>query len=159
MDIDLPFTPLIEMGEAAQANVTTEFRGRRLRRPRGSDQRRWRQAGLSARTEAEAEILACLVAGGPVETTERTALTGALAEFDPLVAFELSVTCPECHRAANIPVDLEAVALAELARIQMGTLQEVDALARRYGWSEAEVLSIPPWRRRRYLALDNEGWP
>jgi hypothetical protein len=50
-------------------------------------------------------------------------------------------------------VDVAALTLARLAAVQRRTIEEVHVLARRYHWSEAEVLAVPPRRRARYLAL------
>jgi hypothetical protein len=159
MDIDLPTRELIALARSAGERAEADCRGRRLRRPCGSDQRRWRQARFTSRAEAEAAVLASLVAGGPVTAEERAVLAEALAELDPLSAFEVAVTCPECGHAVGIPVDLEAVVLGELARHQAQMIADVDRLARRYGWSESQVLAVPAWRRKQYLALDGEGRP
>jgi hypothetical protein len=158
LEVSLPVTRLLDLARSAedQSEIVVDTRDGpvRLRRPRGSDQRAWRQR---EHDDAEAGVLASLVVAGP--TTDRSALDAALAEFDPLTCFALDVTCPCCGARSDIPIDLEASLLVELARVQARTIRDVAALARRYGWSEAEVLTVPPWRRRIYLDLDDEGWP
>ena len=109
--------------------------------------------------EAETAILASLLVDGTLDPADKPAAAEALQVFDPLSCFELDVSCPTCAVQADIPVDLEAVLLSALARAQTRLIVQVDRLARRYGWSEAEILAVPDWRRRRYLALEDQGWP
>lgn len=158
LEVSLPVARLLDLARIAEDQPETVVDTRdgpaRLRRPRGSDQRAWRQR---EHDDAEADVLATLVVSGP--TTDRSALDAALAEFDPLTCFELDVTCPCCDARSGIPIDLEATLLAELARVQARTIRDVAVLARRYGWSEAEVLMVPRWRRGIYLDLDDQGWP
>jgi hypothetical protein len=80
-------------------------------------------------------------------------LSRTLAERDPLVALSLSCPCPACGAGNEISIDLEAVALARLERRRSCLLHEIHALASRYGWTEAEILALPPARRAHYLAL------
>ncbi|MBM9594987.1 hypothetical protein [Roseitranquillus sediminis] len=163
MEVELPVPELVALAQAAEARPETDVAGQDgpivLRRPRGTDQRLWRRRAYADGAEAEAALLASLVISGTLAAEERSAAAEALAAFDPLSCFEIDVRCPECARQSGIPVDLEAVLLASLSRAQARMISDVDRLARRYGWSEAEVLAIPAWRRRRYLALDGDGWP
>ncbi|MGD6978862.1 MULTISPECIES: hypothetical protein [Citricoccus] len=152
MEIVLPVGRLIELArraaEESETVVATPDGPVRLRRPRGSDQRAWRQARPA---DPEASVLATLVLEG---SPKRTALIDeALAGFDPLTCFELDVTCPSCGVRANVDLDLEITVLGELSRVHYRTIQDVAVLARRYGWSEPEVLAIPAWRRRLYRDL------
>jgi hypothetical protein len=55
-----------------------------------------------------------------------------------------------------VAVDLESLALASLARRQRALLREVHCFAVHYGWTESEVLAVPPTRRARYLAFIEE---
>lgn len=162
MEVSLPVPDLLELAQTAeQASETKVVLGPevvRLRRPCGTDQRLWQQAGYADTSAAQAAVLNSLVVGEAIGADDHTALAEAMAGFDPLSCFELDVTCPECARRSDIPVDLEVVLLSALERAQARMIADVDRLARRYGWSEAEALSVPEWRRRRYLALDAEGW-
>jgi hypothetical protein len=164
MEAELPMQQLMALAQEAEASAETTVevgRGEsvRLRRPCGIDQRVWRRRAYSDAAAAEAALLASLVVAGTLVPENRAKAAAALAAFDPLSCFELDVTCPACSRQADIPVDLEAVLLGALAQAQRRMIAEVDRLARRYGWSETEILAIPAWRRRRYLALDGDGWP
>jgi hypothetical protein len=73
--------------------------------------------------------------------------------MDPLVDFTVSCTCPACGDAQEVAVDLESFALASLARRQRALLQEVHRFASHYGWTESDVLAVPPARRAHYLLL------
>jgi hypothetical protein len=81
-----------------------------------------------------------------------SSITAALQDADPLTALSLDVACPFCARSLAVEVDLEALLLAALARRQRMVLEEVHRLASAYHWHEAAIVSMPAWRRRRYLA-------
>jgi hypothetical protein len=157
MEVSLPVVRLLDFARSAEEQpetvVDTTNGAVTLRRPRGSDQRAWQQR---EHDDAEADVLAALVVAGPV--AEVSVLDAALAEFDPLTCFELDVTCPSCGLRSDVPMDLEAALLADLARAQTRSIRDVAVFARRFGWSEAEVLAVPAWRRRIYLDLDEEAW-
>jgi hypothetical protein len=98
-----------------------------------------------------------LLVGGTLAPADKAAAGEVLQSFDPLSCFELDVACPTCGTQADIPVDLESVLLSEFASAQTRFIVQIDQLARRYGWNEGEILAIPEWRRRRYLALEDDG--
>ncbi|NAZ84791.1 hypothetical protein [Kineococcus indalonis] len=152
LEVSLPVALLLDLARSAEAHPETVVDGPdgpvTLRRPRGSDQRAWRQAG---HLDPEAAVIATLVVEGAA--TDPAVLDTALAEFDPLTCFRLDVGCPSCGLRSGVPLDLEGTLLLDLARAQARTIRDVAALARRYGWSEAEVLAVPAWRRRTYLEL------
>ena len=81
-----------------------------------------------------------------------SSITDALQDADPLTALSLDVACPFCARSLAVEVDLEALLLAAFARRQRTVLEEVHRLASAYHWNEAEIVAMPAWRRRRYLA-------
>jgi hypothetical protein len=76
-----------------------------------------------------------------------------MEDFDPLVSFRVNTQCPHCGYAIDTPLDLEALALDQLHRTQRAFLRDVHQLATRYGWSEADTLAVPAWRRAHYLRL------
>lgn len=125
----------------------------RLRQPTGADLRRWRETRPRSHEAAVSAILASLVVEGRVDVDDAPVLARALGEHDPLVGFSVLARCPACDDAQEVAIDLEAVALARLQARQQALLEDVHRLACRYGWSEAEILALPPARRARYLAL------
>jgi hypothetical protein len=124
-----------------------------LRRPTGDDLRRWRSARPATRAEALRLMLDDLLLEGQVQPEDEARLSAAVAAADPLVAPAVACDCPACGAASEVPIDLDDTALARLAARQRRLLREVHCLASRYGWSEAQVMALPPARRAQYLAL------
>jgi hypothetical protein len=87
----------------------------------------------------------------------RDALAHAMAEADPLGEVLVNVACPACETEFVADLDVGGFVWAELQARARRVLREVDVLARAYGWTEAEVLSLPPPRRAAYLALVQDG--
>ncbi|HMO47491.1 MAG TPA: hypothetical protein PKB14_15850 [Rubrivivax sp.] len=128
-----------------------------LRLPTGDDLRAWQALQPAARDAARRAMLARLAVAGTPLPGDEAAAAAALAQADPLVSFSVACACPCCGVAAEPEIDLEGLALQRLAARQRGLLHEVHALASHYGWTEAEVLAVPPARRAKYLELI-EGW-
>lgn len=128
-----------------------------LRRATGEDLRRWRDAQPASRAEALRVILDSLVLAGEARPDDEAAVSASIAAADPLVDFTVSCHCPTCGAPNEVAVDLEALALARLVGRQQALLQEVHRFASYYGWTESEVLAVPPARRARYLALIEDG--
>lgn len=63
----------------------------------------------------------------------------------------LRFDCAECGHAWQEQFDVVEFFAAELGVLADRLLDEVDALARGYGWSEPEILSMSARRRARYL--------
>lgn len=85
--------------------------------------------------------------------TMLAAVDDALQAADPQASIRLDLACPACAHAWNEPFDPGAYLWTELDAWAQGTLREVDALARGYGWTEPEILALSPRRRRHYLGL------
>lgn len=129
-----------------------------LRRPTGGDLRQWRAARPASRAEAVRMMLDTLLLDGQVHPQDEARLAESITAADPLVAFAVSCNCPACGAANEVPVDLDATALARLGAHQHALLREVHCLASHYGWSESEVLAMPPARRAQYLAfIENQS--
>ena len=76
-----------------------------------------------------------------------------LAEADPMAEILLRFDCPDCGAAYDEMLDLPSFLWAELEGSARGLLAEVDHLARAYGWSEAQILSLSAARRHVYLEM------
>jgi hypothetical protein len=87
----------------------------------------------------------------------REALTRAMVESDPLAEVLVDVECPACGNAFVADLDLGGFVWAELRAQAQRLLRDVAALARAYGWTEAEVFSLGDVRRAAYLELAREG--
>ncbi len=164
-EIELPLAALLESAPVEPGELLPftlpQGHALTLRRPTGHDQAAWRTLRPTSRTEALQTIVRSLVVDGdwpldaqtPAFTPSLDALAAAMEDFDPLVSFRVHTQCPHCGYAIDTPVDLEALALDQLHRTQRALLREVHQLATRYGWSEADTLAVPAWRRAHYLRL------
>ena len=65
----------------------------------------------------------------------------------------VSLACPDCEHSWTVELDVAAFAWREIEVLAVRLLRQVDVLARRYGWSEQEILGLTPARRRFYLEL------
>ena len=81
------------------------------------------------------------------------ALGSAFEAVDPAADIRLAVTCAGCGEPLRVAVDLANFIGRDVAAQLAGLTGEIDALARAYGWSEADILALPPVRRRRYVAM------
>lgn len=106
---------------------------------------------------AAAELLARCTAGAedgaPLTGDERAAVTAAIADADPLAEVLVELTCPGCDRPFVADVDVADFATRAVRDAARRLLEEVDALARAYGWTEPEVLALSDRRRAAYLRL------
>lgn len=81
------------------------------------------------------------------------ALGESLELLDPaaIVSFELS--CPACSQHWQAMIDIGDALWTELQHAAERSVVEVDALARAYGWTEDQIMSLSPTRRAAYLQL------
>ncbi|MEL6773711.1 MAG: hypothetical protein AAFP23_03050 [Pseudomonadota bacterium] len=152
--VTLSALPVKPAGEG-YPDVPVTLRGRpyRLRVPTGAD-----QAAIAAIEDEEAALAALidrLLSGqdappaADLTAAEIARIEAALEDAAPEVATEVLATCHACGAENRVGVD-PYMALGEAGD---GILAEVHVLARRYHWSEAEILSLPRRRRAAYLAL------
>lgn len=81
------------------------------------------------------------------------AIVGWMAEVDPQADIRLALDCDRCDHTWSAPFDIAAFLWAEVDAWAWRLLSEVDRLSRVYGWSETDVLALPPRRRQIYLEL------
>jgi|SRR5215472_216448 len=77
-------------------------------------------------------------------------VSAAVESADPHVAITLSLECPNCGRPLAAVVDVAAHLGAAVDRRARVLFDDVAELAAAYGWTEHEVLHLPPARRREY---------
>jgi hypothetical protein len=65
----------------------------------------------------------------------------------------LHLSCSACGGAWDRPLDIGQFLWDEISAEAHRLAREVHALARAYGWSEAEILGLSPRRRQLYLEL------
>lgn len=91
------------------------------------------------------------LAGVPERVLE--AVVRRMGELDPQADVQLALSCPACSKGWLAPLDIVTFFWREIEVWAARTLGEIHELARAYGWSEAEILSISAWRRQCYLEL------
>ena len=88
-----------------------------------------------------------------LDAAARSALCGAMDDADPLAELLVALDCPGCGEGFAAELDVAEAAWSELDAAATRLLWDVDALARAYGWTEADVLALPPRRRRAYMEM------
>jgi uncharacterized protein (UPF0212 family) len=81
------------------------------------------------------------------------AVADRMAEADPQGDVELALQCPACGHAWQAAFDIASFFWTEVEAWARVLLHEIHALASAYGWREADILALSPWRRRTYLEL------
>ncbi len=132
-------------------DVEVGGRVRALRRVSCADLRAAERGEIQGRTA----LLDRCIEGGTdaLADADCDRLVAILGERDPQADITFSMACPGCEHRWEGVFDACGVVWAELRSEANGLLYDVDAIARTYHWSEAEVLSLPPGRRRKYLEL------
>lgn len=80
-------------------------------------------------------------------------LGGWIESLDPAAAIAFALVCPACGHQWSAPLDVADALWTEVQRAAELSLTDVDALARAYGWTEEQVISLSPVRRAAYLQL------
>jgi hypothetical protein len=93
----------------------------------------------------------CTVADLPEDVLR--SLTAAMEAADPQAEVELEIVCPSCGHRWEAIFDIVSFLWREVEAWAARLVREVHALASAYGWSEREILSLSPRRRRSYLEL------
>jgi hypothetical protein len=73
--------------------------------------------------------------------------------LDPVALVSFALECPECSVRWNAPLDIDQLLWVKVQATAERLLLDVDTLARAYGWTEREVLTLNPTRRAAYLQL------
>ncbi len=82
-----------------------------------------------------------------------TRISEAMADADRQADLRLGLRCPECGHAWDSPFDVASFLWIEIDTRARRLMADVHTLARAYGWTEAEILALPPARRQAYLEL------
>jgi hypothetical protein len=157
-----PASPPTDIGEIELEADGGRWRAR-CRPPTGADLEKAARGGPNAGHDL---IIDCIleladptgrrVSARDVPSACLTDLADRLAEFDPAAECDVTIDCPSCGGTVTTLLDgftILRTALAPAPRLY----DEVYRMARSYHWSEAEILSLPLERRRRYLAIADGG--
>jgi hypothetical protein len=123
--------------------------GSRIRVPTGGD-----ELAAAGAADPDAALLArCRLTGD----ADLAAVSAALARIAPLLDSEMDATCPECGHVHEVRFDVQPFVLARLVADRPRRAREVHHLARSYGWSLSEILSLPRELRGEYVELIERG--
>lgn len=147
---------LAETGDGAEPlAVSVAGRDLRFRLPNSLD-----LAALVPGKDARRTLLGrCLLPAGEkidVEELPEAALQAVaerMAAADPQGDVQLALQCPACGHAWAAAFDIVSFLWTEVDAWARVLLHEIHTLASAYGWREAEILALTPWRRRSYLEL------
>ena len=92
-------------------------------------------------------------AAGRLPAAVESAVGETMARADPQADVVLDLACPACDHRWQAVFDIASFFWTELDAWARRTLREVHLLASAYGWREAEILTLSPWRRQAYLEM------
>lgn len=103
-------------------------------------------------------VLGCTHDGAPLAVKQLPAplceaISQQMEALDPAASLSFAVECPDCATQWDARLDLGQLVSQKLQAAAERLLLDVDALARAYGWTEAEVLALSPVRRAAYLQM------
>jgi len=81
------------------------------------------------------------------------AVSERMAEADPFADIAFATECAVCSRRWDARFDILGFLWSEIDRWARRLLEEIHTLASAYGWTQGEILSLAPGRRRRYVNL------
>lgn len=136
------------------------------RLPNGADQERCATTALADPHRAAHDLVAGCVRrlvdpeGRPVAAIDLPAafepiLSMEFEKADDMADLSAAMVCPDCGTAFDAAIDGLGLLRAALGQAH-GILGDVYRMARRYHWSEREILALTRIRRKRYLALADE---
>jgi hypothetical protein len=120
----------------------------RFRLPSAAD-----QLAVIGRPDAAAELARRCIRPNDIPARLRRRAEAAMEALAPSLACDLEGRCPECGARVTVYFDGRGFCLHELRDRVAFIYQDVDVLARRYHWTEAEILQLPQRRRTAYAEL------
>jgi hypothetical protein len=93
----------------------------------------------------------CIDGSDALDETALAAADDAIAALCAPADIDVRASCPACAANFAPPVDIVTIVWNEIAAYARRMLDDVDALALRYGWSESDILRLSDARRRHYL--------
>jgi hypothetical protein len=141
--------------ERAELSLTLADLGLRLRLPNSLDLLAARECANpteARRLLAERCVLEAMLARS-LPDNAIDAISSCLVQADPLAEVLVGMECVECHHSLQIMLAIEQFLWTKLSFLVKRLLREVDSLARVYGWSEREILSLSAARREMYLEM------
>jgi hypothetical protein len=103
--------------------------------------------------EAVPEFVEQAPAAGEIPEAVAEGFEAYLSERESAADVSLKLECPSCGQRWELALDIVSFFWREIQSVARRIVLEVDALARSYGWGEAEILSMTPARRQLYLEM------
>jgi hypothetical protein len=141
--------------------ITTEGLTFRVRPPNTED---LILAGLcEGEKEARSILMERCILGAATEGTEVSlsdipeqalaTLCDSLEGRDLAGELRIDLKCPACDHTWDVVLDPASFFWSELHSHACRLLEEIDVLARAYGWGESDILELEPARRRLYVEM------
>jgi hypothetical protein len=91
----------------------------------------------------------------PAELSPATveAMVECMGDVDAQADVRFTLSCPVCGHEWESMFDIAPFLWSEIDAWARRTLDEIHVLASAYGWSEADILAMTPWRRHRYIEM------
>jgi T4 bacteriophage base plate protein. len=80
-------------------------------------------------------------------------LNDRMAQEDPQANIRINLSCPSCSYKWDALFDIVSFFWAEINNWAKRIMQEVCLLARAFGWSEKDILSMGSYRRQLYIQM------
>lgn len=81
------------------------------------------------------------------------AVVARMGQADPQADVQLALSCPVCGHQWQVTFDVVSFFWSEINVWASRILNEVHTLASAYGWRDADILAMSPWRRQLYLQM------
>jgi hypothetical protein len=81
------------------------------------------------------------------------AVVERMAQSDPQADVLLDLVCPACDHRWQESFDIVSFLWSEITAWAGQLLRDVHILASAYGWHEADIVAMSPWRRQCYLDM------
>lgn len=143
--------PLAALAQPPEKGDAEPGGGLRFRLPGGIVLRLPTVADLVAPAPADAIGADRFVCTAGTDAPE--AVEAALARLCPTASDLVDTECPSCGAAVQVDFDLAIFLMKSLRRERDLLLREVHVIARAYGWSLAEILSLPRDIRHGFVRL------
>ncbi|HZD11184.1 MAG TPA: phage baseplate protein [Candidatus Binatia bacterium] len=95
------------------------------------------------------------ISPGDLPDTIIRAIVARMAQADPQAEIQVALSCPACEHEWLSLFDIVSYLWSEINTWAMRLLQDIHQLAMAYGWREADILALSPWRRRIYLQMSS----
>jgi hypothetical protein len=115
------------------------------------------QLAVMDRPDATEELARRCIRPADLPAQSRAHVEAVMEELAPSLSGELQGVCPECSTTVAVQFDARWFCLRELRERAAFLYQDVDILARRYHWSEGEILALPNVRRAAYVELARQA--